>query len=580
MKRRYLALTAALAFAYVGCLGPDTMTGPTNVCESDLDCGAGVCDTELTMCVSSAREEPLRVAFRVTPEGAPYGVAPLPVDVPPIEIDGPRERNFDLPVPVQVSGLVADALDGQPVPAQVVLQARSVIPGRQAVVIDPSVDALTNDGMFRTNLSTVLLPDTEYTVELRPTGAATATLPPWRPVEVYRSPAAGMGEVFAEDFLRFPNRCAAEQTTDCLATIEGIVIDQDGLPEDNFIVTAVETATGQVISNTVLTGDGDFEPGHFVSVMDVRYLSDPESWSFRIVPSVDRTEAVGPRPTWTVEAVNLFGEGVERIRTPSVEGTVMYEGFVETEDGVSLADVQIDFEARDVVDESSNVVGVFRTSATTDERGRYSVELLPGTYDVVMTPPSGDVGSELAVLRTRVDLTGAGERASGQSFQLPPRQVLGGTVATSTMEAMSGASVVASARPNALSELGEIARHARSTETTTGDLGRFRLPVDVGIYDLTVQPPPGSNFPWLVRVNEEVGGGESALEDRYDIDNPMTLTGVVAYVEGEDRVPTSGGTIEAYAVVDDGEGGERTVLVGRAEIDEEGRYTLLLPPSI
>ena len=533
------------------------------------------------MCVTGAREAPLRIAFRVNAEGAPFGVTPLPVDFSPMEIDEPGARDFELPVPVLVSGFVQDAVDGNGVSAQLLLRSDGAIPGRAPAVLDPAVSATMNDGTFVTNLMTAVVPDTDYTVEVRPTGEAASLLPPWRPPQPWRSPGAGESARLPEVLVTYPNRCGATQTTDCLATIEGIVVSEDDLPQDNFIVTAVETATGRVISSTAVTGEPDgVEQGHFVAVMDVRWVVAPESWFFRIVPSVERTEAVGPRPTWTVEAVNLFGDGLVRIRTPRVEGTVLYEGFVETEDGEPVADVQLALESREVVDETSNVVGVFRTATTTDEQGRFSVELLPASYDVVIVPPSRESSAELAVLRERVDLSGAGERVSGQAFQLPPRQVLGGSVLTSAMRSVDGAQVIATARPNATTELGEIARHARSAETETGDMGRFRLPVDVGVYDLAVMPPPGSNFPWHVRVDEEVGGGDSALENRYDLENPMTLTGEVAFVEGDDRVVATGGTIEAYAVVDDGEDGERTVLVGRAEIDEEGRYTLLLPPSI
>lgn len=572
-------LLPVLGLVLAGCLGLPASMGPTNTCEADADCVSGQCNVELGMCVSGAREEALRIAFRVNAEGAPFGVTPLPVDFMPMDIDEPGSRNFELPVPVLVSGHVRDSVTDESISSQVLLRAQSPIPGRAPIVIDPSVSATVNDGSYTTNLMTTVLPDTDYTVEVRPNGEAASALPPWRPVQPWRSPEPGEFARLPDLLVTYPERCGDTQTTDCLASIEGVVVDEGDLPQDGFIVTAIETATGRVISSTATTGDGDMEPGHFVAVLDVRYVTAPDTWFFRIVPSVERSEAVGPRPTWTVEAVNLFGEGLVRIRTPRVEGTVLYEGFVETEDGLPVADAQLALETRDVVDPTSNVVGVFRTTATTDEEGRFSVELLPATYDVVVVPPSREASAELAVLRESVDLTTAGERVSGQAFQLPARQVLGGTVVAAGMLQMSGAQVVANARPSAPTELGDIARHARSAETMTGTAGRFRLPVDVGVYDITVLPPPGSNFPWHVR-SIEVGGADSALENRYDIDNPMTLTGEVAFVEGDDRTVAVGGTIEAYAVVDDGEGGERTVLVGRAEIDEEGRYTLLLPPSI
>jgi hypothetical protein len=124
-----------------------------------------------------------------------------------------------------------------------------------------------------------------------------------------------------------------------------------------------------------------------------------------------------------------------------------------------------------------------------------------------------------------------------------------------------------------------VAFFARNAETYTDGRGGFGLPLDIGAYDVVVEPPAGSNYPWLVKPNQAIGGSPDPITREWSIENPVPITGTASFRTTVGLVPVVMGEIRAYAILET-ETETRTIQIGRTTTDAEGHYTLLLPPSL
>lgn len=584
---------------WTACAGPETGL-PTNRCDTDGDCATGSCYVELGMCVTEPRTT-LRIGLEVVPATDPiYGGSPRTVSFEPVEVDGSGERNLRLQPGIPVLGFAADGL-ADPLTADISFTTDSLIPGVAPSAVSAqarseTVRDSTGEG-FLYNFSTQLLPGRIYDVTVRPTGDYAALLPPLR--AQYRTPETGRHRIT----LRYPEPCSAAVMNDrgssesCLATIQGLIVDGFGQPQEGMSVRVIDTVSGRTLSSTYTTGsDPEADPGWFQVTLPVEYWRDQESWVFRVTPTANRLEARGPIQTFAVAPSALYeDDGLITIRTPEVAGVVTYAGWVEaasTPAGSTPArGATLQFISQDVVDDTTGAVGSFRTSTNADQDGRFEVQLLAGSYDIIITPSQSDaVQSGLSVLREerRIDPDRPdGLRPEepipvlGQLFQLPCRTAFGGVVKTTTGVGMINATVRGNARGSDLGgTLPSVARYARTDTSLTDQEGRFSLDLDVGVYDIVVEPPEETNYPWRVVPDQAIGGSATPLADLYELEAPVTLTGIVSFDAGGSPIVVANGELRAYAVIEAADGTTRAVQIGRTTTDEQGHYTLLLPPSL
>jgi hypothetical protein len=164
----------------------------------------------------------------------------------------------------------------------------------------------------------------------------------------------------------------------------------------------------------------------------------------------------------------------------------------------------------------------------------------------------------------------------GQVFVLPQRARIAGDVRTRMEQPVAGATVEATALGRDEETEASAARYNRSADTVTDALGRFDLGLDVGSYDITVRPPPEAGFPWLVAPDRRIGFTAGHLRDRFEFGAPVVVTGQLLDAVG---APVSGAELTAHGLLGD-DGAARTVELGRATTDANGRYMLLLPPRL
>ncbi len=402
-----------------------------------------------------------------------------------------------------------------------------------------------------------------YDVTIQPTGEWRSVLPPLR-------------YAFSTD------RPLAQPFTweASIPVYTGVVIDESGVEQSGMIVRAVEQPDmgGRVISSTYTTGsDPERSPGYF----ELRLApSDPDAhWLFSVNASAARIEEGRPSPSFTTDPGGQYpGESVTLLLPPVSTQVITYRGFVEVEGhpGQGTA-ASLTLTARNVVDERTGVIGSFRAMvATSDEpghEGEFTAQLLPGTYDVVITPSSNDLG----VVQETVELqaTTLGE-VSGQVFQVPARTRYQGTVQTPGAEPMVDALVRGMARGSTFGDtLPGVALYARSSDVVTDPDGLFALPLDVGLYDVVVEPASGTNWPWTIARDVAIGSSAARPTDRIELSAPVPFSGQAVFAGG---APLASAEVRAFAIVT-GENGTRAIQVGRAQTDAEGRFTVLLPPA-
>lgn len=556
--RELLAASVALT---VGC-GMLLDRPVANRCEADADCAVGSCDVEREMCVSAPRET-MRVAVEVVPATGQNGGPSLPVSFGPFDVSGAVERNFELPLGVSVRGQVRHI--GEPVSASITFKLISDVPGGPPTpVATQTFSEPVRDGMEVFDYGVQLLPDRIYEVTVQPQGEWRARLPPLR--HRFQSPAE--------------NTRTVQPFTwgESLPRIQGVLVDGTGAGQAGMLVRALETS-GRAVSSTYTTGNDPERPtGWFEIVL----TPGAESWIFSINASSSRIEAGRPSPAFAVDP-NALLEGPEgvTILVPSLATQVVtYGGFVEVAgSGGQGTPATLTFTARDVLDQSTHVLGSFTAMATTSEeepeRGAFMVQLLPGTYDVVVTPTD----PALSVLRETVRLDAAsGLEVLGQTFQVRNRARYGGRVQTFGAESMPNALVRGRARGTTHGgRLPDVAVYARSSEELTDPNGQFNVPLDVGLYDVIVEPPSGTNWPWAIQRDVAIGGSESPLTNVVELSAPVPLSGRAVHADG---TFVAGGELRAYAIVSEAEGSTRAVQIGRTHIDAEGNFTLLLPSSL
>lgn len=563
MRARSAPLLCWLVLAGAGCA--TTLEGaPVNRCASDSDCSSGTCDSEHGMCVGDPLGS-MRVGLEIVPATDPYGGRPVAVSFDPFEVTGPTDRGaFAVPLGVSVRGMLRDSEGGAPVSAAITLTLPSAIPGAPATRIETQTfaDPMHEGTGERFNFELQLLPGREYDVTIRPNGPWRSKLPPLR--RVLRAPEPG-------------TRINREITWDAatLERIEGVLVDVDGVGQPGLVVRAVDRS-GRGVSSTYTTGSDPARPaGWFEIVRDVT----AEDWLFSINASASRIASGSPSPTLTVAHNVLFPGPELTIQVPMSPEVITYSGFVEiagaSGDGTPAA---LTFTATDVLDEATQVVGSFRTTVATNEEpgheGEFSVQLLPGTYDVVITPTRPDLG----VLRETVRLDPRhGSDVRGQIFPVPSRARYGGHVQTFDEQPMTNAQVRAQARGSTDGDrLPALAVYARSSQALTDPEGRFFVPLDIGLYDITVEPPSGTSWPWAIRRDVAIGSADAVLTADVHLGAPVPLTGRAVFADGP---PVAGGEVRAYGIVEEPDGARRAVQIGRAETDAEGRFLVLLPPS-
>jgi len=551
--------------------GDDPTLALGNDCGSSADCGEGVCDEGVCVDPSSTRGQIVVEVLRGPNDTERLAPASWAFELG--TLTGGGISDILLPETRQVAGSVR--WKGVRVPAKVrfarrmpsALQVLSPV----AVETDTFRGATPDEGASDVDYQVVLVGGETYDVTVTPSmdtfdaaeqiAPAIRSLPPiFATVEI---DAASDAAPFRFD-VSFPDtldaECGEAELTGC--TLTGRILTFDGFsvsPGVGLQVRALEKDSGRVVSSI---GETDAFGDYAIRVSDTAG------------PYVVRITAPGanaePFPSVSIDPELAFvGDPVERrVFVPRV-APILFSGTVQDEQLRPVQGATVRFASTVVFQETElGLEGSFAASATTASDGAYSLQLLPGSYEVAITPPDDSVNRWAPLAAQAVVVEGLPGGGDGGSVVLPSQVTLSGSCTTFTGEPASGVTVAARARR----ELGGL---QRSRETVSSMDGRFEMSVDAGLYDVLIKVPDSTGFPWLIEPELAVPPRSGTITRAWELPPPIVVRGKVVSAAG---TVVDDATIRAYVF----ENGDtlRPVQVAETKSDEEGSYQLLISPTL
>jgi hypothetical protein len=587
------ALAAALLLA--GCR--DRSRGfvlVKNVCVSGFEClerDAGVdaasaqCDEASLQCVYEQVVTPYRVVLQVRPKAEELELVEQ-FTYPAFNLNGPlTDHTLQVPLAEQVNGKVSWTVDNE---TRMLESEVTFVPiPRELGAPVTSTVVKTRGGATaeQDNLQARLSPDTDYQVRVQPLLDESAVLPPL---------SIRLDEPSGDLDLDLDRYSSMERRT-------GQLVDEYGAPFAEHRVRLEDKMTGEVLSSTGKTGnDGSFELFALPTVMSgegfnvVVSLQAFPRWRVKLAIDgaklVDGAALVLPRAPESVEfsgVVRAGGPNAEGPPTPHAD--IIFVSKFPLPDELGRGADWCRWQ-RITNDRNSPPLCSASIATTADSEGKFSVQLLPGRYEVFGVP-SGQPRAGSAPLRTtrneaKVLIQDDGKPHSGQTVYLARAPQFEGKVLSYREEPMPNVTVTARAvAPQGQTpEPGrQVYQYARSAVAVTDDEGRFHLDIDLGYFDLSAEPTAESGFAWVQLLNREI----DEPTDPVSVEDPVVLQPLVArppvIVAGRvmyEETPLSEASVEAFALIDSITGGRRAVRIAQTTTDQGGFYHLNLPPEV
>lgn len=591
MLRRLLSTLAPIALAALAsrCANDSGVVGSvTNRCARDADCADGVCDLALRRCVATARPE---VFFALAPARGAASMDRFPTLTPSRALRSGDAVNLRFRGARTLYGtVVAPAADGAGAP-ELVPATVEFVPSGAAGVVSPiqavgtsSLRAITT-GEGGSYSWTATVADGLYDVIVRPPSSLAARIPP-RFEQGFDVRSDALVQRFDIAYPRTFSRWS------------GVVRDRTGAAVPGLTVRGVDVARDAMLVSTVARTDGDatrgLAPGSFA--VDLA-PGAPESWALRVssdagaggwltveLPAAARA-AMDPQAL-RVELSSLAGLPVDPTAAPPsngapcndcVEVLATVEGGGDGAAARALRNATVTFRTPVTFTGPEGSRAWFECRATTDAEGALRAWLIPGDYDVIVTPPASAFTT--AVVRGFRVRSDAG-RQSGQIFTARPRIAVEGRVVSPMGAAIANAHVTAIpfqdayVSPACLADpdLRLLATRATPAETTTGGDGAYRVDVDPGLYRLLVEPSDRSGFPATLSASICVGSAVSAFD--VSLDAPVEVRGTLRDAAGE---VAAGATVEAVVRIREEGAAGVAVRVARATSGADGAWSMLVP---
>lgn len=612
-----------------------------NSCSGEQDCGDGeTCYNGI--CVTRTMQ-PLEVTLEIAPaynevslsnqalEDGPARnrelgeIEPAVTVVPSFFVSGlERRRRFEVPLLVEVSGTIR--YNNDRVPAKItfvpIVRPFDINATRTITAMTTDQPILDSNGES-SDFVTHVLQHVYYNVVVQPSEDSDYAnqLPPFIKPDFIANGSTG-------------KRCNVDYMG--FNFLEGsfslsLPANQNDLSFDVFAVSSDNPDL--LVSSWKTFGDGIFGAGTPLE-FNLAFYPNIDFFDLIVSPFIDRSDQesgeddnAAERPIWPVFTIGGFdlannaqsqsvfasesdqaGDHAVEIELPAVQQPVTFSGFVdlcETPDSsesstdsselsneTSNTDIPISFYSIALLGDDGQAAIKSSYSTRTNTRRdvesgglSFTVDLLPGRYEVVVSPPLDSHCDVYAQEKTIVS-----EAQSGSRFQLAAKPYLKGTLKTVKGEPVFGATIYAQALNRDHIDQTDnpmITRFNRSNQTTTDENGRYELPLDLGSYDIIAKPPVASHYGWKVITDVAIDNRGGSFEHDLVLDAPVPIEGVLGYADSRSYSTTlsglEGAEVRVFAIIDDkgdGENGKRNVAIGRVTADQKGDFTALISPSL
>lgn len=286
---------------------------------------------------------------------------------------------------------------------------------------------------------------------------------------------------------------------------------------------------------------------------------------------------------WSLDAVALEGMSGDTVpvkldvsgidtQPREVGGQVLHDG--ETVSAtVTLRSVHI----------GGSKLNRYETVVETDEGGQFKTSLPPGEYTVIARPHKAGLAVGLATW----DVLKATDCYCGKAIQVPVATTAAGTVVTPAGEPAEEVEIRLT--PAATGDLTYLAKMvAPDVQPRPASAfaigGEFQISVDAGLFNISLVPPDGAGYPWLVYTRVPLSPPESdasqvATLGKLALQSPVIVRGRITDEFGS---AMSAATLRAWIpVISEGVNDvPSAVQIGEVVADVNGEYFLLLPPAI
>lgn len=602
----------------------------TNSCVTDADCGGGSCVDGSCEGESSALEALLLEITLPATAGGGYSSARYL-----LEIDG-LKRGEDLSVDLgrmaQVTGRIIPDEDITRL-GQTVCELRFRSPADPSKVIGPGDDgsvpstvtfiprerllglspvsyaassSLTDDG--GSHQFSVRLPPGGYDVYVAPFAADSDACP--LPPQLLRTQEIEPGNVDVELPLPLPRPLALDvavpgaASTEVLAgwTVDVVDAESQSVLSTQGILGVASTTEGSVTYSTAIA----YSPAW--SLPDSTF-DDGASEYVRLRPPAT---VIGPTVFVARPTLDLFGEGHAQINFVADGGRlhepVTLEARLESSWGPAYNGAAVRFVATSLLGIAPGIQGAFSAQAIADGEGAFSVQLLPGIYDVFAIPSPVTCCAEgesacscPATTAATWEVADAPAYQAGRTLALSDGGALTGRVVKPNRGDIASGSTIEAvpvAPPTTL--LQRLRRESiplpRAANAPLEADGHFAVSLDWGAYDVTVRTPASSGYAWLVRPGLSID--KSDATDRvvdvgtWKLPLPIPYRGSVRVPVGnadanDSLVEVPGSLVRAYAYldaerrrVDSRQEASAVQQVAEVRADAEGSFVLLIPESL
>lgn len=564
----------------------DSAPSVANSCERDVDCASestsGTCGPGI--CVAASGDIVAAFLEVVPPAVAYYGAGDSFL-IPLEDLDhGNVNEQVELPAYAEITGkLTAPAsLLGDPpsesceqaydtasqtLRVHVELSRSDAVRGLPSLVLAANAESGNDGWTFSEDV-----PAGRYDVYATVLSGCDADFPP----------------VFAPGQVFEPGVVKLEMHVGAVSKLSGIVTppEKAGNPEQHvslagWQVSLVEPDQGRLISTTRKLNDSN--PTNF----ELRYQPLTNATPLlRLTPPEDQ---VAPEVIWDLSALDLDGDGEV---TPNLRAldltTVNVRALIVDRDVDPVEGATVRLRSTKLLGASQGLNARFETVVESDEEGAISLAMLPGSYQVVVTPPDQ---TELAITEATWEIARTPPDQAGRTVEVPPREPVRGSV----VDPVAGRplrGVTVSVQPSTSAALDFLDRSLSPVSVTprvasgfTDDLGAFSVAVDPGRIDLSVKPAAASNYPWLVMARVDV---PSPALGEMPVTFPVPLGGTLRDPDG---FPVQQALMRVFAVLDADEPtglartndpltGDGVLQVAEGRTDENGDFVLLLPSKL
>jgi hypothetical protein len=383
---------------------------------------------------------------------------------------------------------------------------------------------------------------------------------------------------------------------------------------DDWLVDMLEPLTGRLISTRAKLGTATWNdqtvPTTTTYSVGFDYLpvveNDQQVTGNEIVRLSPPGGVTAPTLLFQRSALELFTKGMGVIdQLTTLPAPIRFQGQVIDAEQQKPQSASVTLTATELVGMPKGTLASFTRTAQTRPDGTFSLELLPGTYRVLATPPAGPNSDRapFAAAELTWKITDSRPEQAGRTIELLPARAVNGRVITPWRDAARGATITGEPTPGSLpsdvfaQSLGSLLQLVpRATSAVVDDSGAFTLYADPGsaaqprLFDFSVRPPSGSNFAWLLMPRVALAGNGPDPVELGDLQLPAPAELDVTVVLRGDPLSESqlaGANLRVYALLDaqgvptnDATLAKSAVPIAEASLDGSARASVLLPPAL